>query len=280
MFSIPSETMNASLQPTAASVVPSLRPLPREGGAWSWGGEWFARLIGFQLLVVSFALAGSWSRTAPSPALLASETDEDVPVIDFPVEQAGAGPTAVDMVAEVPNPVEAVQETSVPDLLAPAPVELQAADAPVPDLVEALPAPPLTPPAVIERPVDRTRTVATTGSNLPSRPSAPSASRPAASGAGGGGNGTAESPVLFGSAGTGRFPLPPYPTDARRRGIEGNVMLLVEVSAGGQPDVPRIESSSGSSALDRAAVSWIRARWRWEPGPVRHYRIPISYQIR
>jgi protein TonB len=85
--------------------------------------------------------------------------------------------------------------------------------------------------------------------------------------------------VLFGGAGTGRFPSPPYPADARRRGLEGNVMLKVEVSAEGQPGVPLIESSSGHAVLDRAAIDWIRRRWRWDPGPIRHYRIPFRFQI-
>lgn len=277
MFSIPSKTMNSTYPSTVEPVVPGPRALLRSGGPWSQGGEWFARLIGVQLLVVAFAMAGSWSRSLHSPNIPASTAADDVPVIDFPAEQAGDGPAASENVAEVADPVEAVAEPVMPDLVEAAPVESALAESPVPEIVEALPAPLEKPAAVAEQPVERPRPIANTGTNLPSRPISSPASRPTTSAVGGG---TASAPVLFGGGGTGRFPLPPYPSEARRRGIEGSVMLRVEVSEVGRPDVPRIESSSGSSSLDRAAVDWIRARWRWEPGPVRHYRIPISYQIR
>lgn len=257
--------------------MPGLRTFPRSGGPWSQGGEWFARLIGVQLLVVAFAMAGTWTRSLPSPGVPASTAADDVPVIDFPAEQAGDGPSASENVAEVAGPVEAVAGPMMPELVEAAPVESHMTESSVPELVEALPAPAERPAAVIEEPAPRP--VANPASNSQAQPT----TRPPAripSSTVGGGTGTASAPVLFGGGGTGRFPLPPYPSEARRRGIEGNVMLRVEVSEGGRPDVPRIESSSGSSSLDRAAVEWIRARWRWEPGPVRHYRIPISYQIR
>jgi protein TonB len=204
---------------------------------------------------------------------------DDVPVIDFPVEEAGDGPSSGDVVTEVANPVETAAEPAMPELVEPAPVESHPAESPAPELVEALPAPLERPAAAVEAPREHPRPVANTASNARSLAVANPVARTSSPGVGGG-TGTASAPVLFGSAGTGRFPLPPYPSEARRRGIEGNVMLRVEVSERGQPNLPRIESSSGSSSLDRAAVDWIRARWRWEPGPVRHYRIPICYQIR
>ena len=279
-FRFPSDTMTSTQPSTVESVVSVPRVFPRSGAPWPQGGEWFARLIGVQLLVVAFAMAGSWSRSLHSSTLPSSMAAEDVPVIDFPAELAGDGPASGgDMVAEVASPVEAVPEPVMPELVEAAPVESPVVESPVPELVEALPAPIERPAIVMEEPAARPRPVATTASTS----QAPSTPRPAArpgSAAVGSGAGTASSPVLFGGGGTGRFPLPPYPSEARRRGIEGNVMLRVEVSEGGRPDVPRIESSSGSSSLDRAAVDWIRARWRWDPGPVRHYRIPISYQIR
>lgn len=278
MFYLPLESMTPTHPSTVASVVPNPRALPRAGGTWSQGGEWFARLIGFQVLVVAFAMAGSWSRSLHSPVAPAVAAD-DVPVIDFPVEEAGDGPSGGDAVTEVANPVEAAAEPMMPELVEATPVESQPVESPVPELVEALPAPVERPAAVVEEPRERPRPVANTGANPRSLAVANPVAR-TSSPAAGGGTGTASAPVLFGSAGSGRFPLPPYPSEARRRGIEGNVMLRVEVSERGQPNLPRIESSSGSSSLDRAAVDWIRARWRWEPGPVRHYRIPICYQIR
>ncbi len=88
----------------------------------------------------------------------------------------------------------------------------------------------------------------------------------------GGGDGTGSGPgsgsrggsgpgFSLGSAGN---PMPPYPASARRRGIEGTVVLRVEVSAAGRALSVEIARSSGSDALDAAARDTI-ARWRFRP---------------
>lgn len=59
-------------------------------------------------------------------------------------------------------------------------------------------------------------------------------------------------------------PKPPYPLAARRRGIEGRVLLTALVRAdGGCTDV-RLKQSSGSSLLDNAALGTVRL-WRFVP---------------
>lgn len=67
---------------------------------------------------------------------------------------------------------------------------------------------------------------------------------------------------------TGRFtaqnPAPTYPMQARRRRLEGKVVLSVQVDAQGQPQVVNVQRSSGHDALDAAAVEAVR-RWRFEP---------------
>lgn len=65
----------------------------------------------------------------------------------------------------------------------------------------------------------------------------------------------------LGSAGN---PMPPYPPSARRRGIEGTVVLRVSVSAEGRALSVEIVRSSGSDALDEAARDTI-ARWHFRP---------------
>jgi len=80
-------------------------------------------------------------------------------------------------------------------------------------------------------------------------------------------------------------PKPRYPRDARRRGEEGNVMLLVDVLPNGRVDEISVESSSGHRLLDDAAVKAVR-RWRFEPAkktgrPVRaQVRIPVEFNLR
>lgn len=61
--------------------------------------------------------------------------------------------------------------------------------------------------------------------------------------------------------------LPPsYPEAARRRRIEGTVVVRIEVDAGGAAVVCAVESSSGSELLDAAALAAAR-RWRFANGP-------------
>jgi len=60
-------------------------------------------------------------------------------------------------------------------------------------------------------------------------------------------------------------PMPRYPYVARVRGLEGRVLLQVEVSASGKADAVNVQQSSGHRALDRAALKAVRG-WRFTPG--------------
>lgn len=57
---------------------------------------------------------------------------------------------------------------------------------------------------------------------------------------------------------------PAYPIDARRRKEQGTVKLMVLVGPDGRVSDIRLADSSGSEALDRAALSAVK-RWRWSP---------------
>lgn len=59
-------------------------------------------------------------------------------------------------------------------------------------------------------------------------------------------------------------PAPTYPYQARIRGIEGRVMLLVEINPQGNPTRVDIHESSGSYLLDEAAMKAVRD-WRFKP---------------
>jgi len=79
-------------------------------------------------------------------------------------------------------------------------------------------------------------------------------------------------------------PKPDYPERARREGREGRVLLRVLVDDQGRSTQVEIHSSSGSDALDRAAVEGIK-RWRFYPArrgdrPVESWlRIPIEFRL-
>ena len=79
-------------------------------------------------------------------------------------------------------------------------------------------------------------------------------------------------------------PRPAYPDSARREGREGRVLLRALVDDQGRIKQLEINSSSGSDALDRAAVEAIK-RWRFHPArhgerPVQSWlRIPIEFRL-
>jgi protein TonB len=85
-----------------------------------------------------------------------------------------------------------------------------------------------------------------------------------------------------GSAGN---PLPRYPTAARRRGLEGRVVLRVFVGSDGRARSVSVRTGSTHPILDEAAVETLR-RWRFEPArqagmPVAAWvDVPITFRLR
>jgi len=73
-----------------------------------------------------------------------------------------------------------------------------------------------------------------------------------------------------GNAGTGgglvllRRVMPEYPAISSRRGEEGITTVMIHVTESGRVDAVKVERSSGSRYLDRAAVDAFRA-WRFQP---------------
>ena len=59
-------------------------------------------------------------------------------------------------------------------------------------------------------------------------------------------------------------PEPRYPVQARRRGLQGEVVLEVQILANGQPGEIDIVAGSGHALLDQAALAALRD-WRFQP---------------
>jgi TonB family protein len=75
------------------------------------------------------------------------------------------------------------------------------------------------------------------------------------------------------------FNTPPvYPGLARKRGQEGTVFLQVLVNREGRVNELEIETSSGFTLLDRAAVSSVK-KWSFEPGRRGEERIPMWVRV-
>lgn len=71
-------------------------------------------------------------------------------------------------------------------------------------------------------------------------------------------------------------PPPPYPEAARRRQLEGTVVLEVEVSAQGRVGDLVVHRSSGHRMLDESALATVRG-WLFEPG--RRGGLPVAMTV-
>jgi protein TonB len=93
----------------------------------------------------------------------------------------------------------------------------------------------------------------------------------------------AATPPRF-DAGALNNPAPTYPALARRRGIEGMVLLEVEVDAQGLPAKIQIATSSQAEMLDQAAIDAVR-NWHFIPAmrggePVAGVvRVPVRFRL-
>lgn len=75
----------------------------------------------------------------------------------------------------------------------------------------------------------------------------------------------------------GQNPAPDYPDSARRRRIEGTVLVRIEVTADGGAAACVVVQSSGCLALDQAALAAAR-RWQFQHGPGR-VEVPFVFQL-
>jgi len=248
----------------------------------SWG-------IGIQILILAMALTGSLNpdlRPISLPEPTEMLTGEIIPLVDFlPEASAPAESTA----ASQPVIGNATTETSIQETLPPPVESLPETTAVLEEILELSSFDSLHAGAIIEAvapPAAETAPPATANSTpssptpfLPATSTATNRSPAATGTASPSANNEGTSTTLFTQAGTGKFPLPPYPQEARSRGWQGQVMVRVEVGPDGRPGTPSIESSSGYSLLDRTASDWVRKRWRWDAGQPRNFRIPIIFRL-
>lgn len=79
-------------------------------------------------------------------------------------------------------------------------------------------------------------------------------------------------------------PPPAYPLVARRRGIEGTVLVRAEISAGGECQRAELKKTSGHEMLDHAALEAVK-KWRFVPAKrgsqavVAWVEVPITFKL-
>jgi periplasmic protein TonB len=80
--------------------------------------------------------------------------------------------------------------------------------------------------------------------------------------------------------GEGKQPAPAYPPRALSEGQEGTVQIEFTVGADGRTLAAELKSKSPWPLLNEAALKVVRERWRFAPGAVRRYEVPIHFRIR
>lgn len=150
----------------------------------------------------------------------------------------------------------------------------------IPDFPKPTPKPAAAKPETAPKPKVVARN---TGKATKSTPGARKASSNGQSGAGtGAGSGTARgsgsSPMGTARFAGGRFPRPNYPSEARRNGVQGRVVVVFSVDERGNVVSASVRSSSGNSSLDEAAVSSVR-RAKFAPGGRATATKPILFRL-
>lgn len=80
-------------------------------------------------------------------------------------------------------------------------------------------------------------------------------------------------------------PPPAYPLAARRMGMQGRVLLHVEVLASGASGQVAVQQSSGYAMLDNAALQAVRS-WRFQPATQagravdKWFMIPVQFSLK
>jgi len=179
-------------------------------------------------------------------------------------------PVVVELVMAAEEPVAAAPSaviapptpTPTPTPAPPRPTSARVHSTPRPPVSKPVPAPPIAAASdSLAAPQDATPPPAEVGT----ADGAAATARETDTGAGGGTTGKEGEVSAPGyTLGTAHTPAPDYPWSARRRGVEGRVVLRLEVAADGRPTEVELVHGSGHDVLDQAAITTVR-HWRLRP---------------
>lgn len=179
----------------------------------------------------------------------------DVEAKPLPIEIQLVAPPAPKPVAPPPPP-QVVPQPPPPKPAPPPPPKPKPKPKPKPvPKPKPRPAPEPPPPAPVPPPQAAPAPPAPPVSTAPSAPASPGPVAPAA-----------DVPIVpaHTRATSKRNPKPEYPTIARRRGWQGQVLLRIRVGADGLPGKVEVAESSGREVLDQSALRTVR-RWTFTP---------------
>lgn len=176
---------------------------------------------------------------------------------------------------------DAKQAPAIPAETLPAPPEL-------PPLAESVPLPEI--PDLPDAPAPAVKPTAENPRETRGRPQVETRARTSQARSGGASGGNPSTGRETGSGGgsgmssasrlaAGRMPAPSYPSEARRKGQTGTVVVEFTVDASGRVISAYAKSPSPWPSLNNEAVRTVR-RWRFPPGGIMKLQRPIVFQLR
>ena len=279
--------MTSSMINTLPTMGLDLSSTPTMPGSASTTGVWRRRgtvqaiimlswIVGISSSFLTIGIVGLFAADLP-PIHLKSLADLDN-AVEMPMIETSMAELQTLEVNETPvAEVEPVLPVEIPEAVETPPEQLdlpEIAEAMTMEDIFAIPTAPKIEDAL--RPIDPV--VKPKPAPTPPRPRTPVASGgtrstpPQAGSAGGIG--------ASGSGGKGKFPAPPYPTFARGAGMQGTVRLSISVGPSGAVEGVSVIGSTGFSALDEYAASWVRRNWRWPGGTSNRYTLPLTFRLR
>lgn len=191
-------------------------------------------------------------------------------------------PVVVELVMAAEKPVTAAPSavmapptpTPTPAPAPPRPTSARVQSTPRPPVSKPVPAPPATAAGhSAAAPQDATPPPAKAGT----ADGAAATARGTETGAGGGATGKEGEISAPGYAlGAEQTPAPDYPWSARRRGVEGRVVLRLEVGADGRPTGVELVHGSGHDVLDQAAIATV---WHWRLRPAMAGDVAVAGRV-
>jgi protein TonB len=207
--------------------------------------------------------------------------DSEGPDLDFDLEQMAAG-SAAPTDPEVPaaEKEESPEEEVLRELLEAVPELPEIADVvPLPEIPELPQLPKPEPPR--DPPVRASIKPAS-----PPRPTSRGSEKPASSSNSGSGTGKGSGTSTGNGSGEvgaarwagGRMPAPNYPSEARRNGHEGRVVVLFSVDEQGNVVSAKVTGPCPHPALNEEALRAVR-RWKFQPGARASLQRPIIFKL-
>lgn len=194
-------------------------------------------------------------------------------------------PVVVELVMAAEEPIAAAPATVIaspatviapptPMPAPPRPTSARVPSTPRPPVSKPVPAPPTTAASASAAAVqDATPPPAEAGT----ADGAAATARGTEAAAGGGTTGTEGEVSAPGYAlGAEQTPAPDYPWSARRRGVEGRVVLRLEVGADGRPTGVELVHGSGHDVLDQAAITTV---WHWRLRPAMAGGVAVAGRV-